>query len=535
MADEPVDAAERSTFSMANKALAYLVLLALFALLFNLGGRPIEFKDYLRYAEVAREILQFDDWVMMHEQGKIYVDKPPLQFWLTATAYRIFGVTPFAARLPSALAAFGGVLLAFFFARRIFGSTQTAFLAAIVLLSAYDYLWWARRTRIDMLFGVLFSASLVCFYQGFHATVPRNKTLWYLAFWLATGLAFMDKALIAFSNLAVVLVYGIAAGRRAEAGNLSPARFLLTSPVVLLVTLPWIIALVHHPQFSAFWQILQQTRIMDRQEAFYFYLVQMPLKLLPATPFVAMGIWAFVRHRRQLPEKEGLQFALAWMLTIVLILHLTVAKSTRYLLPVYVPCALLGAWAISFFMEKSRRLGAILRGADRLLLAAVCLGALSPPAVAWYYGVSPGPAVLYSVVMAAALAAARRFLPYKTAGLFVSFIFLLLLIDVGDTVVREKASAYYRMHRILQTQQVAPDKVVFYRCYSRAQSAMEFYFNRRLACSDDWQSIATNARIRAIVTTRSIAEAKIPPADLENPRRAFPCSDKWIVILKPDG
>ena len=534
MADKLSDTADRSA-PTAKKTLAYLVLVSLFTLLFNLGGRPIESKDYLRYAEVAREILQFDDWVMMHEQGKIYVDKPPLQFWLTAMAYRIIGVTPFAARLPSAVAAFCGVLITFFFARRIFGSTQTAFLAAIVLLSAYDYLWWARRTRIDMLFGVLFSASLVCFYQGLQTTVSKNKTLWYMAFWLATGLAFMDKALIAFSNLAVVISYSLLACRRPDGPRISPARFALTSPVLLLVTLPWIIALVHHPQFSVFWHILKQTRIMDRQEAFYFYLVQMPLKLLPATPFVLMGIWAFLRHHRQLPEKDGLQFALVWLLTIVFILHLTVAKSTRYLLPVYLPCALIAAWAIPFFLKRTKNLGAILRGVDRFLLAAVCLGTVSPLVVAWLYGVSLGPALLYSVVMAAVLAAAHRFLPYKTAGLFVSIIVLLLLIDVGDTVVREKTSVYFRMNRILKMQQVAPDRVVFYKCYSRAQTAMEFYFNRPMACADDWQSISANPRIRAIVTTRAIAEAKMPPADLKNSNRAIPCDKQWIVILKPDG
>ena len=533
MADKPVNAVERSS-STAQKALVYLVLVALFALLFNLGGRPIEFKDYLRYAEVAREILQLDDWVMLHEQGKIYVDKPPLQFWLTATAYQAFGVTPFAARLPSATAAFCGVLVTFFFARRIFGSTQTAFLAAIVLLSAYDYLWWARRTRIDMLFGVLFSVSLICFYCGCQTAAPRKKTLWYLAFWLATGLAFMDKAFIAFSNLAVVVSYGIFITRRPEGRTISPARLALTSPVLLLVTLPWIIALVHHPQFSDFWQILKQTRIMDRQEAFYFYLVQMPLKLLPATPFVVMGIWGFLRYRRQIPEKDGLQFALLWVLSIVLILHLTVAKSTRYLLPVYLPCALLGAWALPFFLQKTKALGIILHGADRFLLTIVSLGTVSPLVVAYFYGVSPIPALLYSAAMAAALVAARRFLPYKTAGFFVSFILMLLLIDAGDTVVREKVSVYYRMNRAIKMQQFAPDRVVFYKCYSRAQTAMEFYFNRPMACSDDWRAIASNPQIRAIVTTRDIAEAKITSAELENPSRTIPCDDKWIIIIKPD-
>ena len=170
---------------------------------------------------------------------------------------------------------------------------------------------------------------------------------------------------------------------------------------------------------------------------------------------------------------------------------------------------------------------------DRFLLAAVWLGTLGPPAVAWFYDVPLKPALLYSLVLAGALAAARRFLPYKRAGLFVSVIVLLLIIDVGDTVVREKTSGYYRMHRILQTQAADPERIVFYRCYNRAQSAMEFYFNRPLACSDDWQSIIADPRRQFIVTRRQIAEAKLPAAVLESPRRVIACDRRWVIIVKP--
>ena len=56
-----------------KRALLFLIFFGLFSLFFNIGGRSLENKDYLKYAEVAREILEFDDWVMLHENGKIYV------------------------------------------------------------------------------------------------------------------------------------------------------------------------------------------------------------------------------------------------------------------------------------------------------------------------------------------------------------------------------------------------------------------------------------------------------------------------------
>jgi 4-amino-4-deoxy-L-arabinose transferase-like glycosyltransferase len=521
--------------STGKQAFVYLILVALFALFFNLGGRPIEAKDYLRYAEIAREILEFDDWVMMHHEGKIYVDKPPLHFWLMAGSYGLFGVNSFAARLPSAVAAFCGVLLIFFFARRIFGSTQTAFLAAIILLSAYDFLWWARRTRIDMMFSVLFSVSLVCFYCGCETTSNRRRVLWYMAFWLATGFAFMDKAFIALANLVVAIPYCVTVMRKPQGRKISPGLFAITSLSLLLPVLPWIIAMINHPEFSAYREILDQTKIMDRQEEFYFYLIQMPLKLLPATPFLIMGIWGYFRYRKQLSHSRALGFALLWILSYLFILHLTVAKNTRYLLPLYLPCSLVSAWAIGFFLDNQKKiLATFMQWSDRILLGAAALSIAFPFVVAYHYKITLLPALLYAVVIAVAFLTARKFLPFKAAGLFVSFIFVLLIIDVGDTVGREKASAYYRMSLILKAENLKPAEIAYHsKCFNRAQKATGFYFNKLIRCSESWPEMFGDREIRAIVTTRQAIEEEIPPKDINNRGRIIPCDKGYVIYLKP--
>jgi len=521
--------------SAGKKALIYLIAIALFAVLFNLGGRPIETKDYLRYAEVGREILEFDDWVMLYLNGSIYVDKPPLHFWLIALSYKLFGVNPFAARLPSALAALGGVLLTFFFVRKFFGSTQTAFMAALMLLSAYDYMWWARRTRIDMEFAVLFSASLVCYYCGSQAAARQKKAYWYLAFWFLTGLAFMDKAFIALANLVVVVPDSIMVVRNPQGRRISPGLFAATSPCLLLPVLPWIIALVNHPQFSAFWEILGRTKIMDRQEAFYFYLLQMPLKLMPATPFFAMGIWIFFRQRQKIPHYRELRFALWWIVSYLFILHLTVAKNTRYLLPLYLPVALVGAWAVQYLLErKTQWFGQVLKQLDRVVLFGAALSLVGPLVMAHYYSVSAGAALLYSVSLGAALVIARRYLPYRAAGLFVSVIILLLPIDVADTVGREKASIYYRINHLLKQEKLAYDQIAFLGCSTRAQEAMNFYFNRINSCTDNWDTINRSPQIRAVVTTRAEIQKAIPPQLMPKAGRIISLDKGWVIFIKPN-
>ena len=65
-----------SPHTSGNRAFLYLILLALFAFLFNLGGRPIEAKDYPRYAEIAREILEFGALTNGQNRDGIYLGGP---------------------------------------------------------------------------------------------------------------------------------------------------------------------------------------------------------------------------------------------------------------------------------------------------------------------------------------------------------------------------------------------------------------------------------------------------------------------------
>src|SRR6266567_4156092 len=56
-------------------------------------------------AQIARTMLDSGDWVTARLDGVVYLEKPPLKYWLIAISYLIFGVHDWAARIPTALAA----------------------------------------------------------------------------------------------------------------------------------------------------------------------------------------------------------------------------------------------------------------------------------------------------------------------------------------------------------------------------------------------------------------------------------------------
>ncbi|KAA1174379.1 glycosyltransferase family 39 protein [Marinobacter salinexigens] len=65
-----------------------------------------------RYAEIARIMAESGDWITpWFDYGVPFWGKPPLSFWSQAVSFRIFGVSEFAARLPSWLANGGVVYL----------------------------------------------------------------------------------------------------------------------------------------------------------------------------------------------------------------------------------------------------------------------------------------------------------------------------------------------------------------------------------------------------------------------------------------
>lgn len=98
-------ASSRRGYSCLSRVVLGLAVTSL-ALSFLLArGYPLLDPDEGRNAEVAREMAESGSILVPTLAGMPYLDKPPGFFWAAASAIRIFGATPWAARLPAAVAA----------------------------------------------------------------------------------------------------------------------------------------------------------------------------------------------------------------------------------------------------------------------------------------------------------------------------------------------------------------------------------------------------------------------------------------------
>ena len=95
------------------------LLAAVFGLrLLSMAIVPLADTSEPRYAEIARIMATTGDWITpWFEPGKPFWGKPPLSFWTEALSFRLFGISEFAARLPSWLATLATLPLIFALAK----------------------------------------------------------------------------------------------------------------------------------------------------------------------------------------------------------------------------------------------------------------------------------------------------------------------------------------------------------------------------------------------------------------------------------
>jgi 4-amino-4-deoxy-L-arabinose transferase-like glycosyltransferase len=84
-----------------------------------LSAHPLFNPDEGRYAEIPREMLATGQLLVPRLNGIIYIEKPPLQYWMSVGSFALFGVSEWAARLPVGLAGLLTILIVFAVADRL--------------------------------------------------------------------------------------------------------------------------------------------------------------------------------------------------------------------------------------------------------------------------------------------------------------------------------------------------------------------------------------------------------------------------------
>jgi len=326
------------------------IALALFLALAFQGVRGLYSPDEGRYTDVALVMLDSGDWVhpMLHHEVPHW-SKPPLTYWSIAASVRAFGRNEFAARLPSALAFALTLLLAVPLGRRFV--PRQPWLPAVVYASFAFPVLAANLVTTDTLLALWETLGVLAFTQLWWAIDNRAAARARLLLGVALGLAFLTKGppgLLPFAGCVVFALWseGLAGLRRCVGWS--------TLLALLLVGGSWyaLVVVQEHDVLRYFLVEEVVNRVasdkMHRNAewygAFKVYLPTLLLGTLPWLPVLLRGAW---RHRRdalaQLRGDAGLRLLACWLLLPLAVFMLARSRLPLYVLPLFMPLALLAA------------------------------------------------------------------------------------------------------------------------------------------------------------------------------------------------
>jgi len=311
-------------------------------------GRPLAHPDEGRYAEIPREMLLSGDWITPHLNGLAYLEKPPLQYWASAAAYRIFGVSEWAARLPALLAAWLGVLAVFLTGRRLWNSS-VAVSAAALLASSVLYFALGQILTLDMAFTFLMTATLCtfCMAQVTRDSPSRESGQWMLATWALLALAVLTKGPVAVAIAgAVMLIY---MSWQRDWAVLHTLRPLAGSAIFIAITAPWFIRVARaNPDFLHFFFVREHlqrylTDSAHRIEPWWYFLAILAAGVLPWLPQMGQALLGGWRASAPPGRFDPQRLLWTWCVFILVFFSLSSSKLAPYVLPIIPALALLTA------------------------------------------------------------------------------------------------------------------------------------------------------------------------------------------------
>ena len=341
-----------------------------FLFFYGLGQFGLIGADEPRYAQVAREMLDRNDWITPVLDGRPWLEKPPLYYWQAMLVYSAFGVSDVTARVPSAVDATLLVVAVYLFFRRFRRRVEVD--AALMTASCAGVIGYARAASMDITLTATFAIGML----GWWAWRESGKRIYLALFYVFIALGMLAKGPVApFLAAGIIVFFGAAAHDWRLVGK------TLSLPDVLLfcaIALPWYVAVqIRNPQFFREFIVEHNlarfsTNLYHHPQPFWYYLPVMMLALAPWTVFVIVAFAPTARtwwsERKSLCAKPDLEwqlnlFACCWLIVPGVFFSFSQSKLPGYILPAIPAGAVLLAEYLRQQFERqelvSKRLAAL--------------------------------------------------------------------------------------------------------------------------------------------------------------------------------
>jgi 4-amino-4-deoxy-L-arabinose transferase-like glycosyltransferase len=312
-----------------------------------LAGRPLYDPDEGRYAEIPREMLSGGDWVIPHLNALVYLEKPPLQYWFTALAFRSFGQNEFTARLCTGLAGYLALVTVFFLGLKLWGFD--AGIRALLYTSASTlFVLLGHQLTLDMLLSFCLLAGLGFFLMAqVRREASRQWRAWMLGCWAAMALAVLAKGLIGVLIPAVTLCSYVMWQR--DWLLLLRLNLRWGLPLFAAIAAPWfVLAARANSQFLTFFFVREHfqrflTPIEHRTEPWWFFVPVIVVGIMPWLPQAARALVSTFTYRVPRGQFDAARLLWIWCVFVLIFFSVSDSKLIPYVLPAVPALALLCA------------------------------------------------------------------------------------------------------------------------------------------------------------------------------------------------
>lgn len=350
-----------------------IVMTASMVVLFtNLGGPRLWDRDEPRNAGCAAEMLERNDWVVPVFNGELRTHKPVLLYWLTMTAYAVFGIGEFGARFWSAALGVATVVMTYHMGRKLFDA-QAGLWGALALTTSLMFVIAGRAATPD---SVLIFTSTLALFAFVMLSIDKTTIAWRHAvpIYAAMGLAILAKGPVGLVLPTAIIGMYLLIMRLPEESTtfnnrwlswlntlgrpFAPLHFLRTCwamrpltalGVSLAVALPWYVWVDYRTGGAwtegFFWEhnLNRATQSMEGHRGnLLFYPVALAIGLFPWSIFLAPLLLDTVQQLRQRSKwMQGYIFAACWVCVFVGVFSIAKTKLPSYITPCYPGAALL--------------------------------------------------------------------------------------------------------------------------------------------------------------------------------------------------
>ncbi|MGC8616524.1 MAG: ArnT family glycosyltransferase [Desulfurella sp.] len=344
--------------------LIYIVLIVLFSF------RALSDDNEGLYANIALNMLKTSNFLVPHLDGLVYLEQPPLLYWLSALSLKLFGISEFSVRLPVILAGVLLVIFSYFFVKKFLNSFFASTLA-VVIVSQICFDTSISMLMFDMLLTLFFSLAMFSFYMGYKL---NNK--YYRLFYIFLALAIFTKGFVSLVLAFLILTPFIAIKKI----KLKDLHLMFGFFVFLILSIWFVIVSIKIPSFFYYYFINNQVlRFLGKmypndtiKGPVYFYVIRL---LGCDFPWSLLSIFAIYKLIKLKLYKDDFNFyMLLWFFAIFIFFSLSSGKANYYLLPAIFPIAYFATYTI--FNANLKPIYYVLLVAGFLLLSGSILAKL---------------------------------------------------------------------------------------------------------------------------------------------------------------